>query len=121
MEDTPGHQATRLELANERRDRHDDLMEVANAIRADLRAHISEEKPILDEAKVMLATHGNPELVRARIEFINEWMEIAKERKALRRAVIEKSVVGIMWAVLVYLAFVIGHDIRDVIRSWTIK
>lgn len=121
MEDTPEHQATRMELAQERSARHEDLMMVVQGIASKLDTHINRETPVIEAARRLLDEHGEPDETRARIMFVNEWMERAKDRRALRKAIIEKTTIGAIWAILVYVAYAVGHDMKDILKAWIVK
>ncbi len=71
--------------------------------------------PLVSKIETLLSMHGDPNETRARIAFVGVLLEREADRKKLRKAVIEKTLVGAVWVALVYMAIVIGHDIRDVI------
>ena len=96
---------------------NEDLMHAIQEIHKKLDKHIEDEEPVLDSAKILIATHGTDEMIRSRINFVNEWMERERDRKALRRAIIEKTFTGAIWALLIYLAIVIRHDLLDIVRG----
>lgn len=82
-----------------------------------LEEHIKDEQPVLHSAQHLIDQHGDRDEVTARIQFINGWMEREKDRKALRKAIIEKTLVGAIWALLLYLAIAVRHDLVDWIQS----
>ena len=96
---------------------NDDLMREMRAMREDLQEHIETEEPVLMEARALIAAHGASALVAPRVQFINAWMEREADRKALRRAIIEKTTVAAIWAVLIYLAVMVREDLLVVIRG----
>jgi hypothetical protein len=95
-----------------------DLLREITAMRAELQEHIATETPLLTNAVVALDALGNIEVIRVRVAFINMLIERENDRKVLRKAIIEKTVVGAVWAVLIYTVFAIGHDIRDIVKGW---
>lgn len=99
----------------------EDLMREITAMRTEFRDHAAVAVPVLERASVLLATHGDDELVRKRIAFINSWMEREADYKLLRRAVIEKTIIAALWAILVFMAIAIGSEIRDIVRTWVTK
>ena len=92
-------------------------------MRAELSAHIRVFSDHVEgEASAMAAYQewmlmaGPREAIRARLQFVEAWMEREKDRKALRRAVIEKSTIVALCAVLAYVGQLAWNDIQDVFR-----
>lgn len=77
------------------------------------------EEPILLKAKELLDIHGDSADMRARIAFVEAWMEREKDYAKLRRAIIEKTIVGAVWAVTIYLLVLIQQDLVAIVRGWT--
>ena len=98
---------------------NEDLMREIVEVKITLQNHIIEEKPLLASARSLIETHGdNPIVTRARIQFVNEWMVAAQDRKRLRRAIIEKSLVMAIWACIVFIAVSIQHELLTIIKGW---
>lgn len=94
-----------------------DLLDKLVRIDERLNSHIEIEEPMLMQAKTLLDAHGDAELSRTRIAFINAWMERERQRSALRQAIIEKTTVAALWAVIVYLAFLVKEDLTQLVQN----
>lgn len=91
---------------------NEDLMRELRTMRDEWSEHIM---PLVGKIEELIAMHGDPIEARARIAFVGMLIEREADAKRLRRAVIEKTLVGAIWVALVYVAIMVGHDIRDVI------
>jgi len=102
-----------------------DLKDEIIGLRAEFRAHIDAETVLFAKFENMIGAHGATELIPVRVAYITQLMlrevERDKNRNALRRAIIEKTVAGVIWAILVYLAFAVGHDLKDIFHAWQEK
>ena len=96
---------------------NEDLLREIIEIKADLKNHIQVEEPVLLEARALIVAHGSYELIGPRVAFINAWMRREEQRDALRRAIIEKTTIAAVWAIVLYVAYAIGHDIMDTLRG----
>lgn len=94
-------------------------------LRDEFRAHIDAETVLFAKFEMMMAAHGALEVIPVRIAYINAMMARhaarEKDRLQLRKAIIEKTVAGVIWAVAVYLVIAVGHDLKDLIRAWQEK
>jgi len=97
---------------------NEDLLREVTEMRVELRLHIENEAPYLEKIKDLIAAHGDAKLVLARITFINLLAEREEQRKALRRAVIEKVTVVAIVALIGYVAAVLADDFREIVKSW---
>lgn len=86
-----------------------------------LDAHLENERLVLEKAQVVVTTHGAPELITSLINFVNMLMEREADRKALRKAIIEKTIIGAIWALAIYVGLAVIHELRDVVRDWTMR
>jgi len=91
--------------------------EEIRSLRAEFTAHVDEERPILLVAKQL----GTAEQVKARVTFIDSWIEREKDYAKLRKAIIEKTVVGAIWAVILFVAVSLGHEIKNILTEWNVK
>ena len=98
---------------------NEDLMTAINEIKADFRAHVAEEKPILDSARLLLSTHGTEEMVRARINFVHSWMERERDRSDLRKALIKHGFLLAMTAIVIFILRAVWVDVVELIRAGT--
>ena len=83
----------------------DHLNEEIRKLRVELHENIA---PLLATVREL----GLPEQVRARVQFIELLIEREKDRTKLRRAIIEKSLIGAVWALLVFLAVAVWNEIK---------
>ena len=100
----------------------DTVLREITEMRVELRMHIKQHDESIawmDRIKALVDAHGDTEIVRARIEFVNLLLEREEEHKRLRRAVIEKGLLVAIGAALFFLATALGHELRDVFRGWT--
>lgn len=91
-----------------------------------LEAHIEQEAPVLNAAQRIVDVHGEDhDVIRARIAFVNAWMIREAKREAardkLREAIIEKGTIMALVALVMYLASAIGHDMKDILKTWFVK
>ena len=77
-------------------------------VRVILEKHIEDESPWLNVVHEL----GTAERVRAQVQFVEMLIEREKDRVKLRRAVIEKSTIGALWAVLIFVAVAIFNEIK---------
>ena len=100
----------------------DELHDQVVGMRAELKQHIDDESSLFAKIEEMIGAHGDMELIPVRIQFINQWMqreaERAADRRALRKAIIEKTLSGLLWALLLYLLYAVGHDVKDMVVEW---
>lgn len=94
---------------------NEDLMHAIQSLDAKFESHVADEKPILAEAKTLIDLHGDSEAIRARVSFINIWMERAKDRAELRRAIIKHGTLLAMTAVVLFIFRAVWRDILDLI------
>ena len=94
-------------------------------LRDEFRAHIDAETVLFAKFEMMMGAHGSIEMIPVRVAYITQMMarhELwEKDRAQLRKAIIEKTVAGVIWAVAVYLVIAVGHDLKDLIRAWQEK
>lgn len=93
---------------------NEDLMRELRAMREEWGDHIL---PLVGKIEDLVTMHGDPENTRARIAFVNLLLEREADRKALRKAVIEKTLAGAIWVVLGYFVVMLGHEARDLVIS----
>jgi len=96
----------------------DEILRQISEMRGELHAHLSTEKVILAKAELVASAHGDADLIATRIAFINLLMEREQDRKALRKAIIEKTVIGAIWALAIYLGLAVIHELRELVRGW---
>lgn len=89
-----------------------DIMRELRTMRIEWTEHII---PLVGKIEELIAMHGDPIEARARIAFVGILLEREADRKRLRKAIIEKTLVGAVWVALGYMVIVVGNDIRDVI------
>lgn len=97
---------------------NEDLLREIIETRTLLTEHIRSEEPVLAEAKILLDTHGNSELVRKRIDFINVMIEREQDRKALRQAIITKTTVLVLLAVLAFVIGAVWLEVKEMATTW---
>jgi hypothetical protein len=83
------------------------------AVRRELQQHILDERPLLE---VILAL-GTADAVRSRVLFVNLLIERELERTKLRKAIIEKTTVGAVIALLVFVGVSAWNEVVAIIRS----
>lgn len=101
-------------MANNDRENRDVLEHIeaeVHAVKSELEIHIEEERPILEAL-------GDPEEIRNRIAFINLWIEREQDKAKLRKAIIEKTVIGAIWALCVFVGLAVFNEVRDIVVSW---
>lgn len=98
---------------------NEDLMHAIQDVGAKLDAHIAKEDPILFSAQLLMIAHGSDEMIRARIAFINGWMEREKDRSDLRRAIIKHGALLAMTAGVIFVFRAVWKDVLDLI--WSVK
>jgi hypothetical protein len=88
-------------------------------IRAALQQHIKDEDGILNQIKEDIHGHvelmkelGTAEQIRARVTFVELLLEREKVKVKLHRAIIEKSLLGAVWAVVVFLIVASFNELR---------
>lgn len=96
---------------------NEDLMNAIQEVRADLRAHMVTEQPILDSARTLLDVHGDAEAARVRIAFINVWMERERDRADLRRAIIKHGTLLAMTAIVIFIFRAVWKDILELLNA----
>ena len=62
--------------------------------------------------RAIVREFGSVERVRVQIQFVDMMIEREKDRTMLRRAIIEKSTLGALWAVLVFMAIAFFNEIK---------
>ena len=80
-------------------------------------AHVAEETESMEAYREWIMIAGPREAIRARLQFVEAWMERVKDRKLFRRAVIEKFAILALCAALVYVAKIAWTDIREIILN----
>lgn len=94
-------------------ERRANLHEQVRAMRRELNLHVAEEMPIL---RSMLQELGTSEQVRQRRVFIELLIDRERDRKKLRTAIIEKSLLFAILALLVFIGTAIWHELGTAIK-----
>ena len=84
-----------------------------------LDSHVAKEEPVLQAAQTLIDEHGTKEDVKARINFINAWMERERDRAELRKAVIKHGTLLAMTAIVIFIFRAVWSDIVDLV--WAVK
>lgn len=94
---------------------NEDLMEAITEIKTELRLRNEEYQPVISRVRNLLDIHGDSEVVRARIAFINVWMEREKDRAELRKAIIKHGTILAMTAIVIFIFRAVWSDIVEII------
>lgn len=82
-------------------------------MRRELRANVAEEMPAM---RAMMQELGSPEEVRERRIFIEILIDRERDRRKLRTATIEKSLLVAILALLVFIGTAIWHELIAAIK-----
>lgn len=83
-------------------------------LKNDLHKHIDDKTKELEEMIKSGFPHGDPKSHRSVHE---KYIEEAEERAALRKTVIERTVTGVVWAGIVFVAIAIWEYIKGAAKS----
>lgn len=88
--------------------------EAINEMRAELHRHIEERAKALEEKIADGFPNGDPRSHRLVHEgYIRE----AEERAALRKTVVERTVTGVVWAGIVFVAIAVWEYFKGIMKS----
>ena len=95
----------------------DYVLKEIQALREMMLERIVEENILLEKIRMLFEIHGTNELIRVRVEFVNILMAREVDRIRLRKAIIEKSLLGAVFAILAFVAVSVQHELVAYFRK----